>query len=78
MHKPINPHQPITLLFKKIEDAQILPLRKTSHSHKRNSSRFPKQWSLGTGQYNQAYRVCIALPEAQKKFLNPKQQFTAD
>ena len=34
--------------------------------------------TIGIRQYNQAYRMWIALPEAQKTFLNPKKQFTAE
>ena len=73
MHKPINPHQPITFLFKQIEDAQNFATAENIPFRKTQLIKVAKTLILGTGQYNQAYRVWIALPEAQKMFLNLKQ-----
>eukprot|EP00957_Ditylum_brightwellii_P038333 2897799-Ditylum_brightwellii.AAC.2 len=77
MLTPIDPHHPIALLFKQLEDGQKFAVSASMPFTNDQLIMYTDQLILGTGQYNNMYRMWMTTP-APKTYQMLKTHFTAE
>jgi hypothetical protein len=78
MTTPVDPNQPIAILFKQIEDCQKFAAARQVAITPAQVLKAAETLILQTGKYTSAYREWIGLAEATKTYQNFKVRMTAE